>query len=126
MRVAVLDGNKGIDAARVIIQSIQARDDYGAYQTTQHTLGRFPTAIGLQALIDELPSLIGRQPDWAGELLCGLANAVGTKWEPDIEEFNALLREASSFGRQVILDFIANEERGGWLKHRVGVLASSA
>jgi len=121
-----VDGSEGIDAARAIIQSIQARDDYGAYQTTQHALGRFPPSVSLQALIDELPSLIDRQRDWTGELLCSLANAVGTEWEPDIEEFNALLREAPKSVGQVISDFIADEEEGGWLEHRVGVLRSSA
>lgn len=121
-----VDGSEGIDAARAIIRSIQARDDYGAYQTTQHALGRFPSAVSLRALIDELPSLIDRQRDWAGELLCGLANSVGTEWEPDVEEFNALLRESPESVRQVISDLIANEEDNGWLKHRVGVLGSSA
>ena len=120
-----VDGSEGIDAARAVIQSIQARDDYGAYQTTQRALGRFPPSISLQALIDELPSLIDRQRDWAGELLCGLANAVGTECEPDIEKFIGLLVKTPSSSREVITDFIAKEEKGGWLEHRVGVLGPS-
>ena len=66
---------------------MQAKNDYGAYQTTQRALGRFPSAIYLQTVIDELPALIDRQPDWAGELLCGLANSVGTEYESDITDF---------------------------------------
>jgi hypothetical protein len=121
-----VDGTEGIDAARAIIQSIQASDDYGAYQTTQHALGRFPPSVSLQALIVELPALIERQRDWAGELLCGLANAVGTEWEPDIDEFNALLAQTPGPSRKVITEFISVEEERGWLKHRVGVLRASA
>ncbi len=120
-----IDGTEGIEAARAIIQSMQAKDDYGAYQTTQRALGRFPSAIYLQAVICELPALIDRQRDWAGELLCGLANSVGTKWEPDIKGFNDLLGAAPQAVQRVIKGFISREETDGWLDHRVGVLGSS-
>jgi len=117
-----VDGTEGIDAARAIIQSMQAVEDYGAIRA----LWRFPHDIFLQALVDELPSLIDRQRDWAGEILCGLAGAVGTRWECDIYSFNELLMQAPSSSRKVITDFISIEEKGGWLKHGVGVLGGTA
>lgn len=117
-----IDGREGIEVARAIVQSIQVEDDYGAYQSTEHALGRFPSEIYLQAVVDELPDLIDRQKSWAGELLCGLANSGGTEWESDIEQFNRLLKLAPTNHRERITRFIASEESAGWLKHRVNVL----
>ena len=117
-----VEGNEGIEAAMAIVRSIQAESDYGAYQTTQNTLGKFPSEIYIQALITELPALIQRKSDWAGELLCGLANSVETEYEEDIKIFNHSLSIASPETNAVISQYIKEQEEDGWLEHRAGVL----
>jgi hypothetical protein len=117
-------GTEGLEAACTLIQSMQAREDYGAYQSTQRVLGRFPSVIYVAALIRELPSLISRQPDWAGELACSLANSVGTPSEPDISEFRRQLAGAERDQRTPIRRFLEQQERDGWLSHRPGVLSN--
>jgi len=116
-------GSEGLAGAVALIQSLQSKDDYGAYQATQHALGRFPTPVFVAALIQELPALIQRQPDWAGELLCSLANSVGTRFEPDIAEFRSQLSRAPRATQDAVGAFLRQEEQDGWLKHRRGVLS---
>ncbi len=115
-------GDEGIEIAQAIIKSMQAKDDYGAYQTTQSTLGRFPNTLYLQAMIIELPRLINNNPDWAGELLCSLANSINTKYENDIALFKELLVQTEVGVSSVIHNYIKQQEQDGWLEHRVGVL----
>jgi hypothetical protein len=117
-----IKGNEGLDVARTIIKSMQAEQDYGAYQTTQRILGRFPDAIYTKALVIETPFLIKNKSDWAGELLCGLANSVGTENEDSIDLFNNYLKVADPESKTIIVEYIKEEEKDGWLEHRVGVL----
>jgi hypothetical protein len=120
--VDAVAGTEGLETACALIQSITARHDYGAYQATQHALGRFPSATFVAALVRELPSLIDRQRDWAGELVCGLANSIGTPFEADISEFKRQLAALASERQEAIRLFLLQEEQDGWLRHRVGVL----
>jgi hypothetical protein len=121
--VDAVTGGEGHAAAVALVQSLQSRHDYGAYQATQHALGRFPSHVHFAALIQELPALIQRQPDWAGELVCSLANSVGTRFEPDIEAFREQLRQAPAATQGAITAFLRQEEDDGWLRHRRGVLS---
>ena len=119
-----LVGNEGIEVVRALIQSMQAEDDYGAYQTTQAALGRFPGAEYIEALISELPPMIQRNSEWAGELLCGLANSVGTKYESNISTFIKMLSMSPEDSRKIINQYIGQQEKAGWLEHRKGVLSA--
>jgi hypothetical protein len=121
--LSAVNGTEGIDAARAIIRSIQVVEDYGV----RRALERFPPSVFMHALVDELPFLIDRQRDWAGEILCGLAGAFGTRWECYIYWFNTPLMQAPSSSRKVITDFISIEENeGGWLRYGGGVLGGTA
>ena len=120
--VDAVAGTEGLRVAAALIQSMTAREDYGAYQATQHALGRFPPSTYIAALIQELPNLIERQPDWAGELVCSLANSVGTRHEPDIAEFRSQLERAAEGTQAAIRAFLMREEESGWLEHRRGIL----
>ena len=119
-----LNGLEGVSVACAVIRSMQAEQDYGAYQTTQRTLGRFPSEVYIAALIEEVPLLIKKKSDWAGELLCGLANSIGTEWEQNITLFNSALSKCPSDQRKTIEEYIKVQEQKGWLDHRVGVLSA--
>ena len=120
-----ISGSEGLLVAKAIIQSMQSENDYGAYQTTQSTLGKFPSEEYIEALISELPSMIERKSEWAGELLCGLANSVGTKYESDIHLFTKKLSESPTKSRNIVLQYINQQEHEGWLEHRIGVLSAN-
>ena len=120
-----IKGDEGCEVAKALVRSMQAKQDYGAYQTTQHALGRFPSGVYISAILAELPTLIQNNPDWAGELLCSLANSVGTKWESDIDLFNKELMVYDSESAEIIRKYIADQENDGWLGHRVGILGRS-
>ena len=117
-----INGNEGLDIARAVIKSMQAEEDYGAYQTSQGTLGKFPAEVYTSALILELPALIKSQSEWAGELLCSLANSLDTAYEYNINHFNKLLKDSDQETKDIINKYIEAEEDDGWLEHRVGVL----
>ncbi len=119
-----IEGNEGLSVAKALIQSMQAKDDYGAYQSTQGALGRFPSAEYIEALIAELPELILKQSDWAGDLLCGLAKSVGTEYGSDIRLFINMLSKSPTESKVIISEFIKQQEQDGWLEHRRGVLSA--
>jgi len=118
-----LEGDEGLDVARGLLRSMQSEQDYGAYQSTQTTLGKFPSKIYIQSLILELPLLIENNFEWAGELLCGLANSIDTEFENDINLFKEQLETAQESAQKLITKFIKEQEKDGWLEHRLGVLA---
>jgi hypothetical protein len=117
-----LDGSEGPEAVAALIQSVQMKNDYGAYQTTYRIMGRFPDDVFAQVFVRELPSLIERQPDWAGDFLVGIANGQGGKWDYQIAMFNGAVKSASPSVRSAIVDYVRSQELSGWFEHRVGVL----
>ena len=117
-----IQGNEGLEIARAIIKSMQEEQDYGAYQTTQRALGKFPGEIYTQALVLEVTNLIKNKSDWAGELLCGLANSIDTEFEFNIDQFNSYIKVADLETQHIIREYIKAEENDGWLENRVGVL----
>jgi len=117
-----IQGNEGLECACTVIRSLRAKQDYGAYQTSHRVLGKFPREIYTQAMVLELPALIEENEEWAGELLCGLANSQGTQYEPDIYLFMDQLYQVEEKERNVILGYIDSQESKGWLSHRVGAL----
>ena len=64
--VEAVSGQEGIEAFMTLIESLQAKDDYGAYETTYRALWRFPPGVVAHGLVAALPRLIQRQPDRAG------------------------------------------------------------
>lgn len=121
--VEQVDGSEGAEALRALFQSVQMKDDYGAYQTTYRVMGRFPRELFARVLVQELPSLITSQPDWAGDFLVGLANGVSDpEGRTQIENFNDFVAAAPKEVQSPILNYIRAEENSGWLEHRVGIL----
>ena len=120
--VEQLDGSEGSEALTALFQSIQMKDDYGAYQTTYHVMARFPDKQFTNVFVDELPNLIARQPSWAGDFLVGLANGVGGKWDYQIVMFNDAVAAAPPDIQRSIINYIRSEEKSGWLARRVHVL----
>jgi hypothetical protein len=115
--VESVTGSEGVEAFLALVDSLQAEDDYGAYQTTYGALRRFPARVAAQGLVSALPGLIDRHRDCAGDILAQLAN--GTRAE-DIGRLSAF-REAlgeSPAAQKAIMDFVIREEHGGWLDGR--------
>ena len=117
-----LDGTEGASVLEALFQSIQMKNDYGAYATALRVMGRFPDDIFFPVMVEQLPDLIRRQPDWAGEVLVSIANGQGTRWEYQIPLFNEQVARAAEPVQTAIVQYIRNQEQKGWLTHRVGVL----
>lgn len=120
-----LSGNEGSDYALAIFQSIQAVDDYGAYQTAGRAAWRFGEEAFCASLLHELPRLIKDIPDWAGDFLVSIANGQNTEYQSTINLFNKLLASIPSEDQAIICAYIASEEKSGWLCNRAGVLGNA-
>ncbi len=116
--VEAVSGSEGIEAFIALIDSMQSKDDYGAYQATQRALGRFPAGVAAKGLVGALSGLINRQRDWAGELLCGIANASSAESRTFLSAFRKELAKADAQAQAVIMNFVIQEEDGGWLDGR--------
>ena len=64
--VEAVSGQEGIEAFISLIESLQAKDDYGAYETTYRALWPFPSIVAAQGLVAALPRLIYSQHDQRG------------------------------------------------------------
>lgn len=115
--VDALDGSEGIDAVAALFESLQVKDDYGAYQGTRNAVFRFPEEQYAIALVRELPRLISTQPDWAGDFLGQLAmlNPDGRR---RIATFNDEVARSPETIRSIIVDFVRGQESDGWLDGR--------
>ena len=120
-----LHGTEGFEYALAVIESLQAENDYGAYQIAGHAAWRFGEVSYCKALVQELPRLIDTLPDWAGDFLVSIANGKDTPDESTIRVFNHLLSELDVDVKQKVDEFIRKEEASGWLRGRVGVLGSN-
>ena len=122
-----LKGSEGFEYVLAVFESLQAENDYGAYQIADRAAWRFGEVSYCTALINELPRLIEDLPDRAGDLVGSIANGYGTKDESTLRVFNHLLSEASPAAKQDIDGFIRREELPtGWLSDRAGILGSNA
>lgn len=117
-----IDGSEGEKHAKAVFASIQAVDDYGAYQTAESAVWKFGEEIFCIALLHELPRLIKDLPDWAGDFLVSIANAQDTEHKSIIHTFNNQISKLPTNKKDAILKFIQEQETEGWLEHRVGVL----
>ncbi len=120
--VDALTGNEGSLAVDALFESIQVNYSYGAYHSIDHALARFPEMEYLSGLARALPRLIENLPDQAGEQLVSVANGMDGKWEYQISIFNRIVSESTADIKAAIISFVREQERDGWLDHRVGVL----
>jgi len=121
-----LKGTEGPKSALAIFESIQSLDDYGAYQTAGHAAWRFGEELFCKSLIHELPRLIQKLPDWAGDFLVSIANGEGTEYDSTIHIFNRLLSDLPENEKSIIKTYISGQEQDGWLENRIGVLGKNA
>jgi hypothetical protein len=113
-----ITGAEGIETFVAIVDSLQAEQDYGAYQRTYNILWRFPPHLVAQGLIAALPSLIQRQRDCAGNIFAQLGNATPGNGDDVLLAFRQALALASPQPRAAIMDFVTHEEEDGWLDGR--------
>ena len=121
-----LTGTEGYEYALAIMESVQAKNDYGAYQTAGRAAWRFGEDAYCRALLQELPRLVMTLPDWAGDFVVSIANGHGTAHQSTIHTFNRYLCNADPISKLLIDKFIANEEIDGWLSHCTGIMGSNA
>lgn len=108
--VESISGTEGVSVARALIRSMQAVDDYGAYQSAQgKLLFAFPASVLAEAVVSELPRLMIEQPDRAGELLNIIVLADGRS-EELVNAFNVKLAEASESDIGSIVSFVRGQE----------------
>jgi len=113
-----VSGQEGIETFIAIVDSLQARQDYGAYQRTYGTLRKFPASVAARGLIASLPRLIVRQPDCAGVILSELARSIHQERHAVLSTFKRELSAASADTQKVIMDFVIQQESDGWLDGR--------
>ena len=121
--ISMLDavtGNEHPDYALAILASIQSIHDYGAYQTTIDAALRFGPQRFSTALLTELPRLIEDLPDWAGELLNVVVNTTSRDL---VGPFNDVLLDCDEDRRELVVEFVRENEASGWLEHKRGLLA---
>lgn len=117
-----LDGSEGLEAALALVQSIQMPNDYGAYERTLNALlFIFPPSQAAAAIVSELPRLIATLPEWAGNLLSSIARSEVAS-RALLAAFNTALALAPTANREKILAFVHQEEVGGWLEDRQGLI----
>lgn len=113
--VEAVTGHEGVDAFTSLIDSLQAKDDYGAYETIYRALWRFPSTVAAQGLVAALPRLVEHQPDRAGSILGNLANSTRDQDVAILSAFRDALGSAPADVQKAIMDFIVRQENGGWL-----------
>jgi hypothetical protein len=113
-----VSGQEGIETYIAILDSLQAKQDYGAYQRTYGTLRRFPPSVAGQSLVAALPRLIKRQPNCAGDILSQLARSPHQESLAVLSAFKSALAAASADAQKAIMDFVIREESDGWLDGR--------
>jgi len=116
--VEAVSGQEGIEAFKTLIESLQAKDDYGAYETTYRALWRFPPSVAAHGLVAALPRLIEHQADHAGNILGQLANSTSDQDFAILSAFRGALGSAFADAQKAIMDFIIREENNGWLDGR--------
>jgi hypothetical protein len=117
-----VSGSEGVDVAKALIESMQVRHDYGAYQSTFSALWKFPEQILASAVALTLPDLIRRQPDWAGDLVNQIAQMTSNPHSKLIKMFNLKVHELEPELKERVVRFIRKEEVDGWLDGRTGIL----
>ncbi len=116
--VEAVTGSEGVDTFVALLDSLQAEEDYGVYQTTYRALRRFPASVAAQGLLAAFPRLIERHRDCAGDILAQLANAAREEDLAALFSFRDALGSSSAVVQKAIMDFVLAEEESGWLDGR--------
>src|SRR5687768_13163057 len=66
-------GKEGVEVLRALVRSMLSPDDYEVYECVWGVLERFPAGEIVAVAVEEVPFLVGRRPDRAGELLHWIA-----------------------------------------------------
>jgi hypothetical protein len=108
--LSTITGKEPQEVFQAIVDSIQAPDDYGVYETTHNALWRFPPKEFAEYFVAALPELISRMArhDQVGRFLCPL---VGWAKDTYLPAFNRELGKAPPNVQKAIMEFIeANNE----------------
>ncbi len=121
--VDCVEGNESEEIALYLIKSLQVNDDYGAYQTTLNKIFSFKSEIFVKVIITDLPRLIDKNLDWAGELLSCITSLIQSGNNKEISIiFKKALQHTPNTQKEKIVQYIKNQEREGWLENEKGVL----
>lgn len=116
-----LKGAEGPEVIRALIRSMLSPHDHGVYQATWGGLDQFPPEHVAPIVAEELPYLIGRRPDLAGELLLWFASD-GPEREAGLRRLNAELNILEAPTRAAIASFVREQEENGWLQDLRGLV----
>jgi hypothetical protein len=110
--VDAVAGDEPDEVFRCLVTSVRDQEDYGAHQAVLSALLRFDPQRRTRLAASDLPGMIQRVPDFAGDLMGQLAldsdEVVGA-----LNDSIAALPESQ---REVMLEFVVCEEEGdGWL-----------
>lgn len=108
-------GNEGIEVLRALVRSMLSPDDYEVYECVWSALERFPAGEMAVVVVEEVPFLIGRRPDRAGELLHWIA-ADEDRGGQHAALFNGEFERADEAIREPVRRFVRAQEKDGWLK----------
>ena len=116
-----LNGAEGPEVIRALIRSMLSPHDHGAYQATWGGLDQFRPEQVAPIVAEELPFLVGRRPDLAGELLLWFASERPSR-EAGLRRLNADLNILEAPTRAAIASFVREQEEGGWLQGLRGLV----
>jgi hypothetical protein len=122
--IELVEMAEGVHEQRVfhaLVDSLQVEQDYEVYQTTMRVLLSFPPEQFGQWFAEALPSLILRQPDWAGDFLSSMVNNTRIG-DHRIDHFKRAVRNLPTVPKSQIFAFIHAQEKNenGWLKSKPG------
>ncbi len=112
-----LDGSESDEVLKALLEGLTDQDDYGAYQRLYNVVASFPPERFGRVMAAELPSLIDRAPDHAGEFL------LPARAPEAARAFNTAAERLAPAEREKVTRFIrAEEAEDGWLDQHPGML----
>jgi hypothetical protein len=115
----MVEGDESQHVFQAIVDSIQAENDYGAYESTYNALWKFSPEKFARYFVSALPGFIQRYGEESGRFLLAL-----TGWgrEVYLPHFNRELAEAPAEGLSTILSYIKQQEKDGWFEDTRGLI----
>lgn len=104
-------GDEGPAGVAAIVSSLQAEEDYGAYQAAHAALDRFPRAELGQGVADAAKELLSIPQDGSGNVLLILAQAGPVA----VNAFNEAIRSIDPDVRVSIRELVEFHESEEWL-----------
>jgi hypothetical protein len=118
--VEAADGTWTEPVFQSLVDSLQVDDDYEVYETTVGQILAFPPEKFGPWFVKALPDLLKRQPERAADILSLLINNYKGWGAEHLLTFRQALHKTSDPVRQELFNFIAQQEREGWLKEKPG------